>query len=682
MTPPHRPIGALLVANRGEIALRIARTCRDRGVRVLGVFTDEDADQRHSHELDAAARIPDYLDGQAVVQAALRLGADAVHPGYGFLSENADFAEAVQAAGLVWVGPPPSAIRAMGSKAQARQTMRSRGVPVVPGYDGPQQDDATLLAAAAEVGFPVLVKASAGGGGKGMQVVRRPEDLPGALAAARRLAAAAFGDDRLLIERYIERPRHIEAQIIADAHGTVLHLLERECSIQRRHQKVVEEAPSPAFAGEAGAGRRAALLRDAVEAARAVGYTGAGTVEFIVGADGAHHFLEMNTRLQVEHPVTECITGVDLVGLQLDIAEGRRLDPALEPRAARGHAIEVRLYAEDPDAGWLPRSGTLGAFSVPQRPGVRVDTGVAAGARVGTAYDPMLAKIIAHGADREQARARLLGALRHATVLGVETNLDHLIRTLQADAFRDAALHTGFYGEQAEALARRPEPVGAQAALALAALAARPAPGPVPGVAPGWRSNPWPEPPLLLSLDGVEHSLAPAWTATGVRLSAQRWAEDARPPGIPAAPADPVFRAPCEARLVADAPPGCVVEIGGLRVAASRIQVGACTWVAVAGRTFIVERRPDLPLTGAAAREGGLTAPMPGKVVRVAVAVGSSVAAGDPLVVLEAMKMEQVVRAPAPGQVAAVLVGEGEQVDAGQALVVLEAGPVSPGALS
>jgi acetyl/propionyl-CoA carboxylase alpha subunit len=682
MTPPHRPIGALLVANRGEIALRIARTCRARGVRALGVFTDEDADQRHARELDSALRITDYLDGDAVVAAALRLGADAIHPGYGFLAENASFAEQVEAAGLIWVGPPPAAIRAMGSKAEARHTMTARGVPVVPGYDGEAQDDATLTAAALEIGFPVLVKASAGGGGKGMQVVEREGDLSGALAAARRLAASAFGDDRLLIEKYVVRPRHIEAQILADVHGAVVHLLERECSIQRRHQKVIEEAPSPAFQGEAGEARRAALLRDAVEAARAVGYVGAGTVEFIVGEDGAHYFLEMNTRLQVEHPVTECIAGVDLVGLQIDVAEGRALPPGLGSVRADGHAIEVRLYAEDPDAGWLPRSGTLACFSVPERPGVRVDTGVGDGVRVGTAYDPMLAKIIAHGRDREEARRRLLGALRDAVVLGVDTNLDHLIRTLSTPAFQAGALHTGFYAQHADALVATTGPDARRVALALAALAARPAPGPVPGVAPGWRSNPWPEPPLQLAIGDDVHVLAPVWRRDGVEIAADRWADDARPPGIPAASPDALFPAALAVRLLSDAPPRCVVEVGALRVAAARVQDGDLTHVQVGGRSLTVRRLPDLPAPGSGEAVGGLVAPMPGKVVRVEVAVGDSVAAGDPLVVLEAMKMEQVVRAPEAGVVAAVLVAEGAQVDGGQALVVLDPSPDAPAAIS
>lgn len=681
MTPPHRPIGALLIANRGEIALRIARTCRTRGVRALGVFTDEDADQRHARELDAALHIGDYLDGDAVVAAALRLGADAVHPGYGFLAENAGFAEKVERAGLIWVGPPAAAIRSMGSKAEARHTMTARGVPVVPGYDGAAQDDATLVAAALEIGFPVLVKASAGGGGKGMQVVEHEGDLLEALAAARRLAASAFGDDRLLVEKYVVRPRHIEAQILADAHGTVVHLLERECSIQRRHQKVVEEAPSPAFVGEAGEARRQALLRDAVEAARAVGYTGAGTVEFIVGEDGAHYFLEMNTRLQVEHPVTECITGVDLVDLQLDVAEGRALPAGLGAVRAEGHAIEVRLYAEDPDAGWLPRSGTLLAFQIPEGPGVRVDTGVEDGARVGTSYDPMLAKVIAHGRDRDEARRRLVRALRDAVVLGVDTNLGHLIRTLSTPAFRAGALHTGFYDDNADALARTVAPDARRVALALAALAARPAPGPVPGVAPGWRSNPWPEPPLQLALGDDLHVLAPVWGQDGVELAADRWTEDQRPPGIPAAAPDVAFPTPGAVRLLCDAPPRCVVEVGRVRIAAARVQDGDLTHVQVDGRSFTVRRLPDLPAPGSGEAEGGLVAPMPGKVVRVEVAVGDAVGSGDALIVLEAMKMEQVVRAPEAGVVVAVLVAEGAQVDGGQALVVLGPGPDSPAAI-
>ncbi len=667
-------ITALLIANRGEIALRIARTARARGVRALGVYTAADADLPAARRMDEAVEIGDYLDVQAILRAAAALGAEAVHPGYGFLAENADFAQAVRDAGLVWVGPPPDAIRAMGSKAEARRTMAARGVPVVPGVDVAGMADADIVAAAEAIGFPVLVKASAGGGGKGMQVCGAAAELPAALAAARRLAAAAFGDDRLIVERYLQRPRHVEAQVIADQHGHVTHLFERECSIQRRHQKVIEEAPSPLFAGEAGAQMRAALLADAVEAARAVGYQNAGTVEFIVDEQGRHYFLEMNTRLQVEHPVTELVTGVDLVDLQLDVAEGRALDLDV---SLRGHAVEARLYAEDPDAGWLPRSGTLRAFSVPARPGLRVDAGFEAGSTVGTQYDPMLAKIIAWGPDRATAVARLAGALASATVLGVETNQDHLVRVLRHPAFAAGALHTGFLGEHAEALGPGDATDSTRVALAVAACLAHPGPGPVPGVRPGFQTNPWPEPPLRLAIGDAEHAVTPTWTPDGVVLSGARWGETAPPPGVPAGLGSAAFPTPTRARLDGDR-----LTLGDRRVGVAFAASGDTTWVQVGARAVAVRRLPDLPAPGLADATGGLTAPMPGKVVRIEVAAGDPVEAGQPLVVLEAMKMEQVVSAPEAGVVVAVLVAEGDQVDGGQPLVRVAGGPDTPDAVS
>jgi acetyl/propionyl-CoA carboxylase alpha subunit len=668
----HGPIGALLIANRGEIALRIARTCRDLGIRALGVATATDADSLHTRVLDEVAQISDYLDGPAILEAARQMGASAIHPGYGFLAENAAFAQSVIDAGLVWVGPPPAAIAAMGSKAEARRLMAARGVPVIPGFDGEAQDDATLCQAAGAVGFPVLVKASAGGGGKGMQVVRAAEMLPAALAAARRIAALAFGDDRLIIERFIEGPRHIEAQIIADAHGTVLHLLERECSIQRRHQKVIEEAPSPAFVTDEDNARRAALLADAVEAARAVGYVNAGTVEFIVGADGAHYFLEVNTRLQVEHPVTEAVTGVDLVALQIAVAEGRPLPLAQADVQANGHAIEARLYAEDPDAGWLPRVGTLGAFEFPDRHGVRVDAGVTTGDLVGTAFDPMLAKVIAWGPTRDIARRRLVAGLEAGRVLGVQTNQAHLCRTLAHPAFAAGELTTAFLQDHVATLGPEPSEGLEQMAVGVAALSRRPAPGLVPGVSLGWQSNPWPEPPMRFAIGDAVHEVTPAWGRDSVRLWAQAWTDDARPPGLPAREGSALFGEPVQVRLLRHRDAEWRVEVDGRQSTLGVWLDGDTIWVQHRGRTVAVRRLPDLPAPGAGEAEGGLVAPMPGRVVRVAVSAEQPVEAGDVLVVLEAMKMEQEVRAPHAGLVTRVLVAEGDQVDGGQPLVVLE----------
>jgi len=665
-----RPFDTLFIANRGEIAIRVARSARALGLRVVGVRTAEDRGAAHLDALDASVEVGSYLDGPAIVAAAARLGAEAVHPGYGFLSENPVFAEAVLAAGLVWVGPPPAAIRAMGSKAAARRTMAARGVPVVPGYDGDDQSDRAFEAAAAEIGYPVLVKASGGGGGKGMRVVEAPEELAEALEGARRVARSAFGDARLLLERYLRRPRHIEAQVLADAHGAVLHLFERECSIQRRHQKVVEEAPSPAFAGPGGGERRAALLRDAVAAARAVGYENAGTVEFIVDEAGRHYFLEMNTRLQVEHPVTERITGLDLVALQLRVAMGAPLPFGQEAVVARGAAVEVRLYAEDPDAGYLPQAGVVRAFPLGsvQGEGLRVDAGVRAGDTVGIAFDPMLAKVVAWGEDRLTAIRRLCRALESAPTLGFRTNQDHLLRILRHPAFRAGHLHTGFLEEHA--LPPADPAVAQRLALLVAAVLDAPEGGGLPSLRPGFSNHPWPEPMVGFSVDGALHAVARRWEG-GWRVGPWRWGASAPPPGVDDAAGTPLLQAEHAVSIGQDAA-GRWIEVDGARV---RVTVapdpsGAAWWVAAGGMPVRVERRPDLPAgeadEGAA---GGLVAPMPGRVVRVLVAAGDAVAAGAGLVVLEAMKMEQTVRAPGEGVVDAVLVEVGQQVEAGAALV-------------
>lgn len=662
-----RPFDTLFIANRGEIAIRVARSARALGLRVVGVRTAADRGAAHVDALDACVEVGSYLDGAALIAAATRHGAEAVHPGYGFLSENPGFAEAVAAAGLVWVGPPPAAIRAMGSKAAARQTMAARGVPVVPGYDGDDQSDAAFAAAAAEIGYPVLVKASGGGGGKGMRVVEGPEGLAEALDGARRVAESAFGDGRLLLERYLRRPRHIEAQVLADGHGTVLHLFERECSIQRRHQKVVEEAPSPAFVGPAGEARRAALLRDAVAAARAVGYENAGTVEFIVDDVGRHYFLEMNTRLQVEHPVTECITGLDLVAWQLRIAMGEALPFGQDAVTASGAAVEVRLYAEDPDAGYLPQSGVIRAFPLDalRAEGLRVDAGVRAGDTVGIAYDPMLAKVVAWGPDRPTAVRRLCRALESAPTLGFRTNQDHLLRVLRSPAFRAGALHTGFLDEN-PLPPGDPAPARRLALLAVAVLDA-PAPSGLPGLPPGFSNHPWPEPLVPFLVDGAPHAVGRRWAGDGWRVGSRRWGDGAPPPGFDDRPGTSLLDAE---HAVAVGPGAGWLEVDGARV---RLHVAADAggwWVSTGGLPVRVERVADLPAADAEGEgAGGLVAPMPGRVVRVLVGPGEAVAAGAGLVVLEAMKMEQLVRAPADGVVEAVLVEVGQQVEAGAALV-------------
>jgi len=434
------PIRRLLIANRGEIAVRVARACREAGIESAAVYEPDDAGALHTEASDTALEISSYVSSEALIAAARQAGADAVHPGYGYLAENADFAQAVEAAGLTWVGPPPAAMRAVGDKLAARRLAQAAGVPVTPGYDGVDLSDATLVAEADRVGFPLLVKAAAGGGGRGMRVVGAREGLEAAIAAARREAAAGFGDDRVYLERALPAARHVEVQLLADTHGNAIHLGERDCSAQRRHQKIVEESPSPAV-DEA---LREQLGAAAVAVARAADYTGAGTAEFLLTPDGSWCFLELNARLQVEHPVTEAVAGLDLVRAQLEIASGGRLELAGEDVRLRGHALECRLYAEDPAAGFLPATGRLERFRMPAWPGVRVDAGVREGDAVGVRYDPLLAKLIAHAEDRDACLERMAAALAEAVVLGVATNLGFLRWLIDQPAFRAGEVDTGF----------------------------------------------------------------------------------------------------------------------------------------------------------------------------------------------------------------------------------------------
>ena len=459
----------LLVANRGEIAVRVFRTCRELGIATVAVYSEADRGARHVREADESVAIgpaealSSYLSIDAILRAARQTGAAAIHPGYGFLSQNGDFADAVEGAGLVFVGPPGRVHRLMGDKQAARRSMAAAGVPVLPGYDGDEQQDARLAAEAERIGWPVLLKPTRGGGGKGMRVVRSAAELEAALAASRREARAAFGSDTLLVERFVERSRHVEVQVVADAQGSVVHLGERECSIQRRHQKVIEETPSPGL----DAGRRAELCAAGVQAARAAGYRSAGTVEFLMAPDGRFYFLEMNTRLQVEHPVTEAVTGLDIVRLQLEVAAGRPLGLRQDDIAARGHAIECRVYAEDPSRDDMPSPGRVLELVEPAGPGIRVDSGLAKGSEVSVHYDPLLAKIVAAGRDRAEATLRMRDALRQTVVLGVTTNLSRLIAIVEHPAFAAGELHTGFIEEHQAEL----QPLAAPPPLALAALA-------------------------------------------------------------------------------------------------------------------------------------------------------------------------------------------------------------------
>ncbi len=659
-------IDKLLIANRGEIACRIARTCRRLGIRTVAVFSEADRNARHVRLADEAVAIgpppaaDSYLQIPRILEAMRRTGADAVHPGYGFLAESPAFAEAVRAAGLVFVGPSPEAMARLGGKDTAKEVAEAAGVPLVPGYRGADQSDARLAAEAAAIGFPLLVKAVAGGGGKGMRRVDRPADLAEALAACRREARAAFGDERVLLERLIERPRHIEVQVLGDRHGTVLHLLERDCTLQRRHQKILEEAPAPDLPEPL----RAALADAAVRLARAAGYEGAGTVEFLLAPDGSFAFIEMNTRLQVEHPVTEAVTGLDLVALQLEVAAGRPLKLRQEAIRADGHAVEARLYAEDPARGFLPSTGRLERLVLPLGlPGVRVDTGVEEGDTVTAFYDPMIAKIVAHGADRATALARLERALEASLVLGPATNLAFLRRAVAAPAFRDLAIDVTWLDREGAELARaeeEPSPLELAAAALLVAEADRAAA--LAGAGPR-AGSPW------LTLDGFRLA-APARRA--VRLEAagrERLVEllgprerpevrlDGRTLGVLAHGSDEA---------------GPWLEADGRRLRLAAALAGERIELVLDGRRVQLRRAAEAG--GAAAElgaEGMLTAPMPGKVARLLVAPGETVARGQPLAVLEAMKMEHRLLAPRDGRVGAVHVGEGEQVEEGTLLLDL-----------
>jgi 3-methylcrotonyl-CoA carboxylase alpha subunit len=489
---------SVLIANRGEIAVRIARTCRAMGIPTAAVYSEADRGALHTREVDEAVPIGpaeatrSYLSTGALLEAARVCGADAIHPGYGFLSQNGDFADAVAAAGLVFVGPPGTVHRRMGDKKSARRMMAAAGVPVVPGYDGDDQQDATLSAQGERIGWPVMIKPSRGGGGKGMRVVRTAAEFGPALAACRRESKSAFGDDTMVLERFVERPRHVEVQVIGDTHGNLLHLRERECSVQRRHQKVIEETPSPVLDSV----KRGALCAAGISAARAVGYVNAGTVEFLLDPQGHFYFLEMNTRLQVEHPVTEAVLGLDLVRLQLEVAAGKALPLAQEDVVARGHALECRIYAEDPARDDLPSAGRILQLWEPEGPGVRFDAGVTTGSEVTVYYDPMLAKVITWGATRAESIERMVSALGRTVVLGVATNLSRLQAILAHPAFREGTLHTGFIDEHLSEVSGAdgcPPPLAIAAAAAVLA-SARPGRGGGAAAAPdawatvgGWR---------------------------------------------------------------------------------------------------------------------------------------------------------------------------------------------------
>ncbi|MEU6317566.1 acetyl/propionyl/methylcrotonyl-CoA carboxylase subunit alpha [Streptomyces sp. NPDC047009] len=631
----------VLVANRGEIAVRVIRTLRSLGVRSVAVFSDADADARHVREADTAVRIgpapaaESYLSVERLLEAAARTGAQAVHPGYGFLAENAAFARACADAGLVFIGPPAEAISLMGDKIRAKETVQAAGVPVVPGSSGSGLTDAELADAAREIGMPVLLKPSAGGGGKGMRLVREPEKLADEIAAARREARASFGDDTLLVERWIDRPRHIEIQVLADGHGNVVHLGERECSLQRRHQKIIEEAPS-VLLDEA---TRSSMGAAAVQAARSCGYRGAGTVEFIVpgGDPSAYYFMEMNTRLQVEHPVTEMVTGLDLVEWQLRVAAGEPLSFGQEDVTLTGHAVEARICAEDPARGFLPSGGRVLSLHEPQGDGVRTDSGLTEGTEVGSLYDPMLSKVIAYGPDRATALRKLRAALAQTVTLGVQTNAGFLRRLLAHPAVVAGELDTGLVEREVDGLvpAEVPDEVY-EAAAAVRLEALRP------------RGEGWTDP----------FSVPSGWRLGG----------EPKPVSFPLRVLEPLEYAPRGSHTVTEDSVSVVLD--GVRHTFHR----STDWLGRDGDAWHVRDHDPVAasLTGAA-RSGtdSLTAPMPGTVTVVKVAVGDEVAAGQSLLVVEAMKMEHVISAPHAGTVAELDVTPGTTVAMDQVLAVI-----------
>jgi propionyl-CoA carboxylase alpha chain len=649
-------IETVLVANRGEIARRVMRTCRDLGIATVAVYSDADAGTMHVAEADAAVRLPGvaasdtYLRADLIVAAARRAGADAIHPGYGFLSERAPFAREVVAAGLTWIGPPAEAIEAMGSKVEAKRLMMAAGVPVLA---------AVAPDAASESDLPVLIKASAGGGGRGMRIVRSLDLLDRESAAARAEAASAFGDGTVFCEPFLEAAHHIEVQVLADHHGTVWAVGERECSIQRRHQKVVEEAPSPLV--ERLPELRAALFGAAVAATRAIGYTNAGTVEFLAGEDGRFFFLEMNTRLQVEHPVTECTTGLDLVALQIGIADGARLPPS--PPEPSGHAIEARLYAEDPGAGWQPQGGTVHAFDVPAvaaelanpgASGIRLDSGVTAGTAVGVHYDPLLAKVIACAPTRDEAARMLAGALHRARIHGVVTNRDLLVRVLRHPAFLAGETDTAFFDRHG--LAALAEPLADPVTRRLSALATaladaarnRAEATTLGGMPSGWR-NVYSAPQIkVYECGGAEIEVA-------YRLGRG---------GLVAEGHDGV-------RLVAATAERVDLDVDGVTRTFRVARHGVDRYVDSSLGAVALRRIERFPAPTEHAAAGSLLAPMPGVVVRIAVAVGDHVERGEPLLWLEAMKMQHQIDAPATGVVTELPVRAGQQIDVGAVLAVV-----------
>ena len=660
----------ILIANRGEIACRVIKTARRMGIKTVAVYSEADANARHVRLADEAVLIgpaaarESYLVIDKIIAAAKATGAQAIHPGYGFLSENEDFCHACEREGIVFIGPPVSAIRAMGSKSEAKKLMEAAGVPLTPGYHGDDQNPAYLHQQADAIGYPVLIKAAAGGGGKGMRLVEKSADFIDLLASCKREASSSFGDDHVLVEKYITKPRHIEIQVFGDTHGNVVYLFERDCSVQRRHQKVLEEAPAPGMTLE----RRAAMGKAAVDAAKAVGYVGAGTVEFIANQDGSFYFMEMNTRLQVEHPVTEMITGLDLVEWQLRVASGEKLPLEQEQLQIRGHALEARIYAEDPAKGFLPSTGKLVHLAPPAESlHVRVDTGVEEGDEISPHYDPMIAKLIVWDINRDRALARMLQALADYRVVGVANNIEFLSRLTACPAFAGADLDTGLIEREKAYLFPAEEGLPAEvlqiAALAEllrdAAFADRRAARSADPASPwhardGWRMNATACRSLLFRHGESEHEVEVAYLPGAWRLTVGGCSVVARgelnPRGL------------------------LRVELDGTRMDATVIAAAGRRHVFAKGRAWQLAAVDPLHHGGeGGGAEGGLMAPMPGKVIALVAAEGAKVEKGAPLLILEAMKMEHTITAPAAGTVKAFRFGVGDQVGDGAELVEFEA---------
>ncbi len=654
----------ILIANRGEIACRVIDTAHRMGVRTVAVYSDADAGSRHVAMADEALHIgpaeaaQSYLVTDRIIAAAKATGAEAIHPGYGFLSENAAFAEQLAAEGLVFIGPPADAIRAMGSKSEAKKIMQAANVPLVPGYHGDDQSEATLRKAAADCGYPVLIKASAGGGGKGMRVVESDEDFAAQLAAAKRESAAAFGDEHVLVEKYLRQPRHIEIQVFCDGHGSAVYLFERDCSVQRRHQKVLEEAPAPGISES----RRAEMGAAAIAAAQAIGYVGAGTVEFIVDRHGEFFFMEMNTRLQVEHPVSELISGQDLVEWQLRVAAGEPLPKAQQQLAISGHAIEARIYAEDPHNNFLPATGTLHHLRFPEPSAhVRIDTGVRSGDAVSIHYDPMIAKLIVWDENRQSALRRMHRALRETQIVGLANNVDFLDRVIRHPAFAGGEFDTGFIDRHREEVFLE-TPADHDLLLQLATLfvlaerkraAAAVEPNSPWSLGDGWRLNLPARDRLRMADEAGEISeVVITHGADGYHLS------------LPGGAATASAEVAADGRLRA--------SIDGQQLSATVVRHGSEIHVfsdAISAHVTLLD--PTAQAAGDDATAGSLEAPMPGKVVQVLVESGAAVKAGQALIVLEAMKMEHTITAPADGVVGEIRYAAGELVDGGAALLVL-----------